>query len=141
MRQAVTTTERFAVLASYPSIWEAEIVVGRLQAAEIDAQLRDQHIVSANWLYSNAVGGVKVVVPHEQLVVAQSLLESPVEDTEESLADWGACENCGSTETELVANRRSVWLSYLLLGFPLFLPKHRIRCRGCGTSSRVVSQE
>lgn len=127
------TSNEMVVLTSYPDIWEAEIVLGRLLAEGIDAQLRDQHIVSTNWLYSNAVGGVKVIVPRDQLESARSLLEQPYEENgEDSSPGWGACANCSSTDLEPVTNKRSAWLSYLLLGFPLFASKQQLRCRKCG---------
>ena len=129
----MNSLNQMVVLASYPTIWEAEIVVGRLQAEGIDAQLRDQHIVSTNWLYSNAVGGVKVMVPHDQLEMARSILEAPIEEYEEDTPPgWGSCIECGSTDLEPITSRRSAWISYLLLGFPLFAAKRKLHCLKCG---------
>ncbi len=136
------TSNEMVVLTSYPNIWEAEIVLGRLLAEGIDAQLRDQHIVSTNWLYSNAVGGVKVVVPRDQFETAQSLLEQPYEEVEEDLSPgWGACAKCGSTDLESVTDKRLAWVSFLMLGFPIFGSKQQFRCLKCGHLAETVKGE
>ena len=124
------------VLTSCPNIWEAEILAGRLQAEGIDAQLRDQHIVSTNWLYSNAVGGVKVVVPSEQFELAESLLASPEPEAgEEAPPAWGTCPDCASTQLTPVTRSGLTWLtSYLLI--PLWRPRRHLKCLACGAEAK-----
>jgi hypothetical protein len=48
-----------------------------LVAAGIDAEIGDEEMVAINWLYSNAVGGVKLTVPEEDLDRAAELLTNP----------------------------------------------------------------
>jgi hypothetical protein len=38
--------------------------------------LADENLVSMNWMYSTAVGGVKVLVPVDRVEEAQSLLDT-----------------------------------------------------------------
>ena len=49
-------------IATYDFITDAEIARGRLQAEGIEAFLADQHLVQTDWLYSIAVGGIKLQV-------------------------------------------------------------------------------
>lgn len=52
----------------------AEIARGRLQAEGIDCQLADQHLVQTDWLYSLAVGGIKLQVAEADLARAAAVL-------------------------------------------------------------------
>lgn len=51
-------------VATFENIVDAHIALGRLQAEGIPAHLSDEHLVQTDWLYSIAVGGIKLqVVP------------------------------------------------------------------------------
>jgi hypothetical protein len=52
----------------------AEIACGRLRAEGIPCQLADQHLVQTDWLYSLAVGGIKLQVEEADLARAQAVL-------------------------------------------------------------------
>ncbi len=65
-----------AVVARFGSLGEAESARSALQAAGIDAVLADDEIVALNWLYSNAVGGVKVLVAEEDEERAAAILST-----------------------------------------------------------------
>jgi hypothetical protein len=87
-----------------------------------------------NWLYSNALGGVKVQVPESMASEAQELLASEVETM--TTQDFGTetCPRCGSKNTEDFLDKRSSFLTLMLLGLPLLLPSTKIKCRDCDHS-------
>lgn len=52
-------------IATFDTMVDAHIALGRLQAEVVAATLADEHLVQADWLYSIAVGGIKLQVePH-----------------------------------------------------------------------------
>ena len=61
-------------IATYDFITAAEIARGRLQAEGIYGELADQHLVQTDWLYSIAVGGIKLQVNAHDAERALSIL-------------------------------------------------------------------
>ena len=131
-----------SVLRAFTHVLDAHVARSALDTAGIPTHLADDNIVAANWLFSNAVGGVKLQVPSDRWQEARDLLEGPV-DTEPFVPDStaatdedaspGVCTRCGSNRFEpITLGRRWAALSWLLLGVPL-VPVHRVvRCRQCG---------
>ena len=71
-------------VAAFSHVIEADFAKSRLEADGIWCSLADEHIVIMNWMYSNAVGGVKLQVEESNLERAQQLLseEIPEQDTD-----------------------------------------------------------
>ncbi|MEM6327653.1 MAG: DUF2007 domain-containing protein [Bacteroidota bacterium] len=71
-------------LTTYTSPFEAEIVRGRLEAEGIPAVVADAEMVTADWMMSQAIGGVKLRVPASALDRAREILseDDPAEDAE-----------------------------------------------------------
>jgi hypothetical protein len=122
-------------VASYPDAIKAHLARGRLEAEGIPAMVADEHYVSANWMMSNAIGGVKVQVSARMVERAAQVLRE-LEAGEFELAEDGRedarCPRCGSSAVE--ANTGSWRIA--LLGLHLFqipLPFSRVshRCRHC----------
>jgi hypothetical protein len=67
----------FIVVRSFSQPYEAHLACSALEAAGIQARIADEHIVAADWLYSNAVGGVKVLVRSSDVEAARAVLETP----------------------------------------------------------------
>jgi len=131
------------VVRTYTGLPEAELACSALKAAGMTATLGDEHIVGANWLYSNAVGGVKLLVPAACVTEALAVLDTPAEPSSvefdeggaERGTDWGAdvCIRCGSPDFEVVERgKRLAALSWLTLGVPLYPVRRSRRCRACG---------
>lgn len=49
-------------VATFDMLPDAQIALGRLEAEGIPATLADAHLVQTDWLYSIAVGGIKLQV-------------------------------------------------------------------------------
>ncbi len=127
-------------ISRYSMPYEAQIAKSRLDTEGIPAFIADEHTINMQWLYSNALGGVRLQVPEPYVETALALL---AEDREQDLTDQVACESeacpaCGSTATEFFQiGRRWAFLMILGINFPLFPIKNGIRCKRCGRVSKT----
>jgi hypothetical protein len=71
--------------ASFGKPEEAHLLRARLEGSGIAAYVRDENIVTADWLYSRAVGGVKVDVADEDFAAASDLLKHDLGESNGSL--------------------------------------------------------
>ncbi|HEX9952292.1 MAG TPA: DUF2007 domain-containing protein [Rubricoccaceae bacterium] len=101
-------TEQLVTIATFGPPFEAEIARGHLESEGIEAVVADGDLVMANWMYSAAIGGVKVLVPESDAGRARSILEEePASDDEYD----------GPTVAESLS-RRALTSSVMGLGFP-----------------------
>jgi hypothetical protein len=130
--------DRLIVVRAFSHPHEAQLACSALRASGIEAIIADAHIVTANWLYSNLVGGVKVLVPSDDADAAREILDSTavVQTTDQPEADDEAslvCPRCGGHEiAPMTRGKRLAVLSMLLVNFPLFPVKHQMQCKTCG---------
>jgi len=68
-------------IATYDSMPLAHIAMGRLHAEGIDAWLADENLVQTDWLYSIAVGGIKLQVSAEDTERAMKILAEDFSET------------------------------------------------------------
>ena len=125
----------YVVVGRYSFPHEAQIARASLESAGIPARIADEHTINMNWLYSNALGGVKVLVPAEKVAEAEALLSSDFSsdvDAEQGSTPL-ACRACGSSNVApYTKGKRPAFVVWLLLGFPLFFYQHGFRCESCG---------
>lgn len=115
-------------VATFSKPEEAHLFRMRLEAAGIPAFVQDENLVQTDWLFSNAVGGVRVQIADatKEFLAADPPSSSP--DAEDVV-----CPACGSHRTAPDEwPRRVFFLSLLVLGFPLFFGRRRWRCASCG---------
>lgn len=119
---------------SFTNLPDAQLACTALQAAGLDAELGDEHLVSMQWLYSHAVGGVKLRVPDDQASEACDILgTSAVTDQADDNSAADGCPQCGSNDIESVLDgARPALLTMLVIGVPLFPIRRSHRCRRCG---------
>jgi hypothetical protein len=84
--------DEFVTVATYDKVTDAHIALGRLSAEGIEAQLFDQNMVQMDWLYSIALGGVKLRVARGDEKAARQVLETDYSKTLED-ADLGSRED------------------------------------------------
>ncbi|MCL5668981.1 MAG: DUF2007 domain-containing protein [Gammaproteobacteria bacterium] len=65
---------KLVTVATYDLMPYAHIAKGRLEAEGIPSFLADEHLVQADWLYSPAVGGIKLQVEAEFAARAHAVL-------------------------------------------------------------------
>ena len=121
-------------IASFDNTEQAELLKGQLEQEGIPAFVADGAIVTLNWMYSNAVGGVKVQVAEKDLDRARTLLKGiGISANEKQPLSPYRCPFCGSTKVEFRRLSKAFFmLSLLLLGIPLALYHPRCNCLDCG---------
>ena len=126
-------------IASYRDIPLAELAKAKLESENIYCFLANKNHIGRNWLYSFALGGVKVQVRAEDAEGAIQILNEDnsddLKDIESSLPSvekQDMCENCGSTNISLINFSRKASAWSLLLGLPLLLFGKRYKCKDCG---------
>ena len=62
------------VVATFSKPEEAHLLRMRLEAGGIQAFIRDENTIQVDWLYSNAMGGVRVEVAEEDVAATRELL-------------------------------------------------------------------
>ncbi len=85
-------------LAAYIEPIEAHIVKAMLEDNGIHCFVKDEYMVNMNWLYSNAVGGVKVMVGDDDYEKALELIAA--NDKENSAIDNSALNNNSNQELD-----------------------------------------
>ncbi|WP_138774309.1 putative signal transducing protein [Desulfohalovibrio reitneri] len=126
--------EEFPIVFTSLHSWEVRLMQQELEAEGIPAVVEDEGVVGANWLYANAVGGVKLRVHAEDAERAGRVVhEFQGKDASGTVS---RCPACGGSN---VRGERwpvlGVIASYFLLGVP-FLFRKQWRCRDCGHTWR-----
>ncbi|TWI70304.1 putative signal transducing protein [Desulfobotulus alkaliphilus] len=116
---------------------EAHIAKASLDSAGIESCIADEHTVNAQWLYSNAIGGVRLMVAEKDADEAYKILNTDFSQSLENeiAAEEGrdVCPHCGSTDlSPHTKGKRPAFLVFILIGFPLFFYKHGYKCKQCG---------
>ena len=126
-------------VATFWDAGAANIARLKLESEDIACYLIDEHIVGTYWLWSNALGGIKLRVPATDAARAAELLDrsatAPARaGDDQPLYDGQVkCPRCGSEDIHKTRlDRRLVFLSILLLGAPLPIFRRRTRCEACG---------
>ncbi len=124
-------------MAAFREASAAYIARAMLEAEGIPAHIADEHTVGAFWLYSQAVGGVKLQVAEVDFERAHRLLAEDrsslvPEPPAPAPGDVYECPACRSGEVRHPrAHRWSAVLSWVL-SFPLVFWSRSLRCATCG---------
>jgi predicted RNA-binding Zn-ribbon protein involved in translation (DUF1610 family) len=123
----------FIPLQVFTNYIDANILLGRLQEEGINCWLKDENTVTINPIWTQAVGGIKLMVAGAQAERAKDILSSIKLVKEEQ----NTCPQCGSQNVELVSTPRkaSNWLAVLagLFLFSYAMPPHKVNhCFNCG---------
>ena len=125
-------------VASFSFVHEAHIARARLESDGVPAFVADEHTIAMQWLYSNALGGVKVQVPDSYVNKAREILSHDYSEALIKEQGYSAftCPTCGSENTEFeVKGKRMAFIVFLAVHFPLWPFKRIIKCRECGASN------
>lgn len=132
------------VLARFSFPHEAHIAKANLESAGIKSFVADEHTVNTQWLYSNAIGGVRLMVSEADVEEATEILacdfSESLENHSEAIGEkQDICPNCGSHDISAhTQGKRSAFLVFILLGFPLFFYKQGYKCNRCGEFSEKL---
>ena len=127
-----------AVVRAFLTLFEADVAWSAIDAADITARLADDNLIRLNFWFSNALGGVKLIVSAPLAEEAIAILDTraqPVEGEDEEfprLPDDEKCKSCGGDDFEFRQNVLVPVAAFLVLGFPLGSVKRVGKCRRCG---------
>jgi len=88
----------FILLQSFDNYIDAHIVLGRMEEEGINCWLKDENTVTVTPFFTNAVGGIKLMVVREQFQEAKNLLDRFQQEKKIKLA----CPYCSSHDIELI---------------------------------------
>ena len=124
-----TQAPRWTTVDRYFHPTEAHIAAGRLESEGIPVFLLGINHASANWLLSNALGGIQLQVPEDFIGDARDILGDAIV-VEESGEE---CPKCGSADSSPMTNSRKLaFLTVHLLNIPLPWQDRRRHCDSCG---------
>lgn len=137
-----TKEEKLVTVASFTDVIEAKIVQSMLEAEGITCYVQDENIIGMNWMYSAAVGGVKLKVRESDKDEALVLLSENVRIEEvpaffpdeqvKGSADTLICPTCGSDDViKEQVSKRAFFLTWIFLGFPLPFFRRTYKCLTC----------
>ena len=111
-------------------IGETDALCAQLEASGIKTSVPDQGAVTANPLYANAIGGIRVQVEESDLPRALEILQGRLPS---AARDMFACPQCGSDSVRYeTVSKRFAFLTLLLIGIPLLWLRQQCRCESCG---------
>ena len=105
---------RLITIASYTYPYQAHLAADLLRNAGIPCVLRDENLVTMNLFYSNAIGGVKLVIPENNFDEATLVLSAMVKPDQQviehsmSESDKTICQACNSID--VISERRNGFL-------------------------------
>ena len=123
----------FVIAQVYTNYIDANIIMGRLEEEGINCWLKDENTVTIDPILTNAVGGIKLMVPESQAQRAFELLRQFKNEQSATLK----CLRCGSSNIELVSTPRkaSNWISaifgFLFTSYAMAVDKV-YHCFDCG---------
>ena len=133
---------KFQTIASFTFPIEAYLAKGRLEAEGIPAFIAHENHVWANWMYSQALGGVKLQVLENDVGAANLVLEKHLKgayesDLESEFPDIEAncCPQCGAKHYKSRLSLLALIIVLLTFGvFAIIFPlrKKHHQCLECG---------
>lgn len=132
----------FQFLESFTYSSEAQVFKALLESNGIEVFLRDNHSIDADPLYSNALGGVKIFVRHEDFERAKSVMESVSGNSVSASGKPINCPNCDSENVQLQTSVKgkkafTAFLLSVLFGLLPFFVKYAYKCKNCGHEFKV----
>lgn len=140
-------SDRTTVYRNYYDPMEANIVKGRIADAGFDCFLADQNLAILNPLYTQAIGGVRLIVFEKDVAAIDGLLAekpdfgaeefSQVAETTPDVSEKTICEKCGSTDVGfgMATKKRfgifATLLAFATFSYPIFSNKC-YHCYNCG---------
>lgn len=132
----------YACVASFTEPLQANLAKTKLQSEGIDCYLTNEHMVRMNFFYSQALGGVQLFVPEQDLQRAREALEGKgftlfaLPDADESgpvaPSKEPNCPRCHSGNVYNDRRPRLVTTIAFYLGLPFAFFRKRKRCSRCG---------
>ena len=128
----------FVQVGAFTHLIDADLARARLEWHGIECYAFDESVVAVNWLYSRAVGGIKLKVRRADAERAIEILrEEPakVEVRQEGVTENQPdilCPRCSSPDIfPERLSRRMVFATWIFLGVPLPFLSRKWKCIEC----------
>lgn len=127
----------FVILQSFENYLDAHLLLSRLESENIECWLQDENTVTINPIWTNAVGGIKLMVKKEDFVRASDIFRESENNRKQAVE----CPNCKGHNVELVSTPRkaSNWISaifgFLFANYAMSVDKVN-HCFNCGHEFR-----
>jgi hypothetical protein len=126
------------MLRRFRDIPEALLAKGKLESAGVECFLGDENTVRMDWLWSNLLGGVKILVTPEDFAEASEILNEPIpailEFEEKEIYDQPPCPKCRSLDISFQEVYKPVAYASLLVSFPFPIQRSGWICHTCGNT-------
>ena len=132
----------YTLLCTFDNYIPAHITLGRLEEEGINCWLQDENTVTVTPMFSNAVGGIKLMVAEPHYPRAAELLKEFTAEQKKNMS----CPQCGSTNVEFVSTPRKVsnWIGavfgFLFGDYALAVDKV-YHCFNCGNEFENVQTD
>lgn len=127
-------TRDMVTIRKFRDLPEALLAKGSLDSAGIECALADDNLVRMDWFYSNAIGGVKLLVNAGDAAEAQQLLSQPIPDSLDvtGVGDFEQpkCPKCGSLDVSFRKSQPAAYLS-MALNVPIPFRERAWHCHSC----------
>jgi len=124
------------LLRRFRDLPEALLAKGKLDSSEVPSFLVDDNTVRMDWLWSNAIGGVKILVEAEDFSQAAKLLNEPIPEgldfQESETYAQPRCPKCQSLDINFEELYKPLAFSSLFVSFPLPVHREGWICNECG---------
>lgn len=127
----------WVVIDGFIDVLQADIVRGRLEVEGIPAILGNRHLVTADWMYAQALGGVRILVPREFVSEAREIIadidSGQFLDADAELSKEDSCPDCGAKLARKTSGswKFALFSLHLLLPIPLPFRKDVFYCPQC----------
>jgi Putative prokaryotic signal transducing protein len=133
------------VLKRFRDLPEAMLAQGKLASEGLQSYLGDDNTVRMDWLWSNFVGGVKVLVAAEDEDEATRILDEPIPEQ----IDFGdtteyqqpRCPRCKSLDVNFEELYKPIAYGSLIVNFPIPLCRRGWICQTCRHSWEETPSE
>ena len=128
--------DRLVVLCRFRDLHEAILANSTLDSAGIRSFLADENTVRMDWMWSNAIGGIRLFVSEEAASEAADLLDQPIPERLDipGVGEYQqpSCPRCDSLEVSFAELNKRIAYPSLLLGIPLPFHRRGWNCQTCG---------
>jgi len=115
----------FVSVHNFVNYMDAHMIMGRLEGEGFNCWLQDENTGTLASIWTNAVGGIKLMVPIVQMERAKEILQQWEEERKKKYS----CPNCGSHEVELVTTPGAI--GTFLLASNAVAPEQVYHCFQC----------
>ena len=125
------------MLKRFRDLPEAMLAKGKLASEGVESYLADDNTVRMDWLWSNLLGGVKLLVNPEDAEAATRILAEPIPEEEEIDFEGAAeyqqprCPNCQSLDINFEELYKPIAYGSLFVNFPIPLRRTGWICQTC----------